>query len=254
MSVACIDGDFIPFISCYNKADDKGVVVEKSLEEAILNCDNLVKNILIGTKCTDYIIALTKGKCFRYNIYPEYKANRKYKQQLNYFQEVKQHLIDRWKAVYYSELEADDIVNICRLKYKDGFIVSVDKDLLNLQGEHFNPKDRSWVVTSANRAMYELCMDMIIGQPGDNIRGLKGRGKVYAESVLSGKFGDPEILDTVFRCYMVNHKSISEAIDNFYLNFKCLNILDKWDGFVVPTPIKVNINIEDEFEERVVKE
>lgn len=255
---AIIDADFIPFIASYDKPDKEGKIVEKTLQEAIDYCDKLVEGIFKDTRANSYIMALTKGKCFRYKIYPEYKGNRKYKQQLKYLKEVKQHLIDKYKAIWFEELEADDIVNICRLHYTDSFLVAVDKDLLSLEGLHYNPKDKSWVNTSKVQAEYDFCFDMIVGQPGDNIKGIKGRGEVYAENVLKSHYGNTNLIDVVFNSYICNYKFRVEAIDEFYKNFKCLSLVDKWEGFTVPEPIKVNytddIDLNNELEERVVKE
>jgi DNA polymerase-1 len=257
--IAIVDSDFIPFIACYDKPDKEGVIKEKSLKEAIEYCDHILNGIFKDTKADSYILALTKGKCFRYDIYPDYKGNRKYKQELKYFKEVKQHLIDNYGAIYHIGLEADDIVNICRLNLPDSFIVSVDKDLLSLEGLHYNPKSKQWVTTSKTQAEYDFAFDMVVGQPGDNLKGIKGKGPVYAVNLLNDKFGEKDLLNVVFNSYLCNYSSKEEAIDEFYKNFKCLTIVNSWRGFNIPEPKKVTIleegtEVQDEFKERVVKE
>ena len=163
MSLAIIDADYVPFIASYDKVGKQ----EKTLEECISYTDDLVNNIFRETKCDSYILALTVGKCFRYKLYPEYKGNRKYKQKLKYFKEVKQHLITEYGAVFNEDLEADDIVNICRNHYtqlgETAYIVSPDKDLLMLEGLSYNPKTKEWCAVSKTQAEHHFYSSMITG-------------------------------------------------------------------------------------------
>lgn len=247
MSLALIDADYIPFIASYDKKYKR----KKTKEECLEAADDLVQGILRSTKCDSYILALTVGKCFRYKIYPEYKANRKYKQKLKYFKEVKQHLIDKWGAVYNTDLEADDIVCICAKHYEDSFIVSPDKDLLMLQGESYNPRLKEWHSVSKLQAEYSFACSLIEGDAADNVRGIFGCGPAYSKATLV--FGDPNLLSTVLTSYIDNIQPVDKAIDDFYLNFKVLRICDEWKDFTIPEPIIIG-KTEDEFEESVVKE
>lgn len=251
MSLALIDSDFLPFIACYDKVGKS----EKSLDECIAYVDNLIQGIFKDTKCDSYILALTVGKCFRYKLYPEYKGNRKYKQKLNYFKEVKQHLIDNYGAVFNEELEADDIVNICRNHYTqlgiESFIVSPDKDLLMLEGSSYNPKTKEWHSVSKLQAEHYFSTSLIVGDAADNAKGLVGFGKAYAEKTL--KFGDPNLLGVVLKSYIDNIHPIDKAIDDFYLSFKTLKVIDSWEGFNIPEPRLVN-ETKYESEKRMVEE
>lgn len=249
--LANIDGDYIPFIASYNKPNKKGEIIKKTLEESIKYADDLVRTILKDTKCDSYILALTVGKCFRYKIYPEYKGNRKYKQKLNYFKEIKNYLINKWGAIYNEELEADDIVNICRKKYKDSFIVSPDKDLLMLEGMSYNPKTREWFSVSKTQADHSFWTSMIVGDSADNIKGVKGLGPAYARTML--EYGNSDLLNKVLNSYLSISESEEEAIDSFYQNYKCLKVVDKWEGYNIPEPIKVSTIIEYESEKKVVE-
>lgn len=248
--LALIDSDYIPFLASYDKVGK----TKKTLEECILHCDELVNTIFRETKCTHYILALTVGKCFRYKIYPEYKANRKYKQELKYFKEVKQYLIDKWGAIYNTNLEADDIVNIYKTKYEDSFIISTDKDLLSLEGESYNPKTKQWIINSKYKADKAFATSLIVGDSADNIKGIKGLGISASKKLLDGKTSERELLNTVFDSYITNNSNIDEAIDDFFVNYKCLRIVNKLEGFEFIEPIAINIIPKDEFEKRMVKE
>lgn len=248
--IALIDGDYIPYIASYDKIGKE----EKTLEECYKYTDDLIHNIFRETKCNSYILAFTVGKCFRYKIYSEYKGNRKYTQKLKYFKEVKQYLIDKYHGVFNVDLEADDIVSICSKVYKDSFIVSPDKDLLLLEGISYNPKNKEWFTISKSQANLKFASSLIVGDQADNIKGIKGLGPAYTNKLLNDIHDNISLLTTVFNSYLCNSSNIDNAIDEFYKNFKCLKIIDTWDGFQIPKPIVINNIIVDESKKRVVEE
>ena len=247
MATALIDSDYLVFIASYDKVGKE----EKSLSECLVYIDKLVQQIFKDTKCDSYIMALTVGKCFRYKIYPEYKGNRKYRQKLKYFKEVKQYLMDKYGAIFYEDLEADDIVNICKGHYKDSYIISPDKDLLMLEGVSYNPKSKEWLAVSKLQAEHHFAGSMIIGDASDNINFLKGHGPAWVRDNLP--FGDPNLLGIVLKSYIDNIHPIDKAIDAYYLSFKTLNIVTSWEGFTIPEPILVD-KAKYEFEERMVED
>src|ERR1022692_2957605 len=102
---AIFDADVIMYIVCYNK--DK--LIEKSLEQCYLDVDSFINNVIGFTKADSYLFFLTIGRNFRYRVNPEYKGNRKNFVKPQYFDEVRQYLIDKYKAISHPELEADDL-------------------------------------------------------------------------------------------------------------------------------------------------
>ena len=132
--IALIDADSLIYISCYNK--DK----VKTLEECKNTADEFIKNIIDATGSNKFLLFLTIGKGFRYKVYPEYKANRKDLKPLDHYVEVRQYLIDKYKAYNHPELEADDLCLIYSKRISNSFISSPDKDVLMLQGTHYNYK------------------------------------------------------------------------------------------------------------------
>jgi 5'-3' exonuclease len=97
---------------------------------------------------------LCKHRCFlvvvsnfRYDIYPEYKANRKDMQRPKWLQVVREHLVTDWKATVTDGIEADDAMGIAQCTEHDGdsMICSIDKDMLMIPGHHYNFVNRSSV-------------------------------------------------------------------------------------------------------------
>src|ERR1700751_351444 len=157
------------------RKDNKFVYEDKTELELIKSADELMKSILNKGKFTGYI-GFIKGKGnYRYSINSEYKQNRPIESP-KWWLFVKDYLIQQWKAIEVNGIEVDDAVNITRLQIPDSVIVAIDKDLLELEGLHYNWRKDEWVTTSKARAEYKFWQDMIVGQPADNIKGIPGSG------------------------------------------------------------------------------
>lgn len=217
------------------KKDGKFVYTEKSIEEIYESVDSILSSLLSKSKADSYI-AFIKGKGnYRYAYNPEYKDNRP-KQSPWWFNDLREHLKAKWQAVQVDGVEVDDVVNITRLKVPNSFICAIDKDLLFLEGTHYNWRKDEWTVVSKDEAEYKFWADMIIGQPGDNIKGIPGKGPVAAKEILEDSKCPPaRILK-----YYIQHFGEYEGIKQFHKNYLSLRILDHYEGFEVPEVIKYN--------------
>lgn len=250
--IACIDADSLIWQAVADKIkydelgkpviDDFGnkVKIEMTLEESRDIFDDSITKILNSTSATHYILALTTGKNHRYNIYPEYKANRKDKEKPKHFHSLKDYCVTKYKAVLHHELEADDICLIySKSLTKDSdyaFMCSLDKDLLGLEGTHYNYNTSSWMEVTKNQAEYNFFFDLICGQSGDNIKGVEGLGKVAATKLLDNKKSSkyPQV---VFGAYVKKYGS-ELGIKEFNKNYQVLRIKDNWPNFIIEEPIK----------------
>lgn len=205
----------------------------KSLQECKESVDSLLKNIIGATFATHYILCLTVGKSFRYHLYPDYKANRKYGDKSEHFDRVKEYLIVRHKAYYQNGLEADDVVNVLQKRIENSFIASADKDVLLLEGRNFDYRHFKWVKTDKKEAYKALWMDMITGQVGDNIKGVEGKGKKFAEKLFQTDKSYGAILNVYNEKYGIN-----DGIDKFFKTYNTLKIVDEWDLKDIPEPIE----------------
>src|SRR6266571_2654280 len=200
--LALLDGD----ITCYRCAwasenDDFPI--------ARWRIDEMLDGILLDTGATEFIIWLSDSRenNFRYKIYPEYKANRKDLSRPRHLEALKEYLITRWQARIALGQEADDALGIeqTRLRKEAGLIcciVSVDKDLQQIPGNHYNfvKKEHSFVTPeSALRNFYK---QILTGDSADNIKGAKGIGPVRADKILRGtKPEEQGLARAVFETY-----------------------------------------------------
>lgn len=245
MKTALVDADSIIYIVTYNKKDE----IAKTLEECKEKLDEMIINILNYTHSTHYLLTLTIGKNFRYEIRDDYKANRK-SNKPEFFKECRAHLIDYWGAISNENLESDDLVNIYKNNIENSFIAACDSDILKgLEGKHFDYRNFKWITTTKEEAQYKFWHDMIAGTH-NGIKGIPGKGTKHAQNIFdNGNMSEFNLRDITFNEYISN---LGEeiGIEEFYKNYRCQKIKDKWEGITIPEPIK----FEREMDEWEVKE
>lgn len=253
--IALIDGDSIAYIAGADKVEhdaytNERIVLEK--DEALVEeqAFDILNEIFKNTGATEYLLFLTGPGNFRYQIYPEYKANRKGVDPPRFMKYCKTYL-SSLQGVYTTEgIEADDAVAILRKKYvaqgKECIICSPDKDILMLPGKHFNYRKMEFVNTTQAEADYAFWTDVIAGQSGDNIKGIPGKGPAFAKKAFeegAGKSYRTIVLDKY-----VEHFGEDLGITEFYKNYKVLKIQEEstpvLDGL---EPCKVKIDLINNF-------
>jgi 5'-3' exonuclease len=237
--VAVIDADSICFIAHWD-SDSKSF--DKPIEDIFNSVDQIISSILIYTNATHYIGFVGFGSCVERNaVYPEYKANRKGREPLEHLKAIKEYMVKKWEFSALYGIEADDMVNSVRLQLEDSVICAIDKDLLMLEGTHYNYKKNEWVTTSKNEANLYFWQSMIIGDSVDNIKGLEGKGKAFATKLLTLGDDHDHMRTLVFQEY-INQYGEYHGISKFYQNYVCLKIKDDFPATGLVNPLKVNVN------------
>ena len=247
MKIAVIDVDHVFYLALTGekildenglpvKVDNKFTYRERTLEESCNIADNYITNLLNITNSTHYVGFYSGSSRSRNLIYPEYKANRKDLEPLNNIGLMKTYLKDKWKFVWLGIDvlgncidETDDYVASFIKQTPDSFIVSPDKDLLGLEGNHYNPKKNEWVYTPDSNAINNFWCSMICGDTADNIKGLPGKGlKHYIYVTQDVSPLDAKVLGIlVFEEYVKHYEyNYDLAIKEFYKNYQCLKIKD----------------------------
>lgn len=186
-----VDGDILLYKfgfggqSEYQFGEDTAIAVEemKNLSPMV---DEFLNGLRERTKAGELLICLTSPNCFRYDILPTYKHNRKNNSKPLLYQELKDYLLSEYPCKLKERLEADDIMGILATKAPDRYIVgSIDKDLQQIPGWHFNwskdTKPRRVSKEEADLFFYRQCLS---GDPVDGFSGVPGIGKKKADKVL----------------------------------------------------------------------
>lgn len=148
----------------------------------------------------EYYITYCKNSV-RKQISEYYKSNRKPNK---YVSALRKKLIGEGTALFSDEYEADDLIadraKELRSKKNPYIVVSIDKDLKQIPGYHFdyypiyskNPetgekmfvKLKGLSFTSDYESMYMLATQMLTGDSGDRVNGLHRVGSKGAEKIL----------------------------------------------------------------------
>jgi len=188
MTIALVDGDIVAF-RCAASAENEPE------EIAILRADKLMRDILYLTEADSYIAYLSGPNNFRKQIYSEYKANRKDKPKPIHLKAVREYLITNWDYKAVDGCEADDMLSVDQHRNLNTIIASIDKDLLQVPGRHFNfVKTEFYDITPAAgiRKFYE---SLLKGDKADNIPGITGLGEKKAARLLEGCENEQEMFD-----------------------------------------------------------
>ena len=136
-------------------------------------------------------MAVSTHRCFRYDVLPSYKHNRKDVRRPILLRDLKQHLIDRWGAKSKPRLEADDVLGIwATLPTLRGrkVIVSADKDFKQIPGHFWDPAHSEFPVRISDDAADRWhMMQTLMGDATDGYSGCPGVGPYKAEAMLSGR-------------------------------------------------------------------
>lgn len=162
------------------------------LSHSLHNCRMLIENILERTQSSDYSIYLTGDNNFRHEVatIKGYKAHRDKDLKPAHYKEIRDYLINVWKADVVHGMEADDAMAIAQMEAYDALdeytvICTIDKDLDQVPGWHFNwRKDDLYIVSRVDAIRY-YAKQMLTGDATDNIMGVPGIGPKKAEKILS---------------------------------------------------------------------
>lgn len=220
---------------------------EKTITEIVDSCNYLITTILNETNSDTYI-AYVKGHQTTKNrlaLNPDYKGNRS-KESPKFWNFCKSYYIDVWKAVEVNNIEVDDAVSLTYNSIPNSFICAIDKDLLSLATtsnmQHYNWRTKEYISVSHFEARKKFWTDMIVGQPGDNIKGLPGKGEKFVEelfkNLVDGTVNDLMCL-RVLRSYIAHYPTEDKGISEFFKNYNSLKILTDINSvdFIVPEPI-----------------
>jgi DNA polymerase-1 len=199
-----IDADTVAF-SCAATAE------EAELWVATSRANEMIENIIQATDATEYELWLTGPNNFRYQVFPEYKANRIGGYRPKWEKETKEFLIDNWNANVSEGCEADDMVGVRQCESENTIIAHIDKDIDMIPGWHYTwPIVRKGTVVREAKKYYVtpeeahrfFCYQLLIGDPTDGLKGVVGVGPKKANAILDGNKPEDwlEIIRGMYSC------------------------------------------------------
>lgn len=173
-------------------------------------------------------VYLTGKGNFRYNkaVTVPYKGNRVGTEKPEYYHELRQHLVDKWEAKVIDGMEADDMLAIRQEALEESMIVTLDKDLDQITGWHYNFVKKERYFIDEKTALLNFYMQFLTGDTVDNIVGVKGIGKVKARKLLEGK-SESEMWSIV-----IEHLGLERSIENGHLLFMLRHETDSFTDYL----------------------
>lgn len=161
------------------------------VERCYYNIDAEIESILeevsktYGRPVVPYVF-ITGKKNFRQVIHPDYKRERKATRKPAHLKAAKQHLIDKWDAQLVEGYEADDLLAIEATSRSVGefVIASLDKDLLQIPGDHYNFVKKKFQVITPEEGRHRFWIQSLMGDKVDGIQGLWKVGPKTSEAIL----------------------------------------------------------------------
>lgn len=178
-------------------------------DEALGYFKEQLNYILDSTKIKDCKIFLTGNRNFRKKIHKEYKANRSNKRKPMLIGWLKDYLVQNYDAIVHNGIEADDAIGVYSVN-EGSVIVSKDKDLLTIKGEHWSP-DKGFFEVSQQEADYNFHMQTLTGDSTDNYKGCPSVGPVKARKVLDCEEPWAAIVEAFSSAGLTEEDAITQA-------------------------------------------
>jgi 5'-3' exonuclease len=220
---ALIDGDIVAYRAACSAQDEEPWI-------AMSRADKTVQDILAETHATSYSLYLTGSSNFRRDLTETYKANRPDSRPVHW-QSVRDFLVTQHKAEICEGCEADDYLGINQDSIGGSTVIcSIDKDLLQIAGNHYNFVKKEFRSITVEEGVRNLYTQALVGDRSDNIIGIAGIGPVKAERAFS-------YLTTEVELYNVCRELYNDD-ERLHLNMKLLYIWRKPGDLWVPPTTK----------------
>lgn len=194
--------------------------------------DQLMKRILETTGATDYRAFLSGSDNFRYRIYRDYKANRRDKPDPIFRADANAYLVTDYGATVTDGYEADDGIGIAATRFgSDAIICSIDKDLKQIPGNHYNWRKNEFTTVSPVDGLRSFWRSVLTGDRTDNISGVGGIGPVKSARIINDLESEWDMYEAC--------KAMYRDEDQMHLNCQLLYILREenkyWEPPIGPT-------------------
>lgn len=135
---------------------------------------------------------------FRYSIAKQqpYKGNRLPESRPFHYKSIREYMETKWNPHITDGIEADDAISIsaeqAQTQHKDTCVVSIDKDLDQICGWHYNPDKKVFYQQDRDSALLYLYQQILSGDSTDNIPGCYGIGTERAKALIAAWTEDYE--------------------------------------------------------------
>ncbi|HPF82699.1 MAG TPA: DNA polymerase I [Bacilli bacterium] len=254
--IILVDGNNLLFRSYYATAYN-GNFMKNSKgfpTNALFGFTNMINKIVLEEKPVYMIVAFDKGKTFRHDKYDNYKGGRiETPEELKLQFPIAKELLTCMGIKYYEidNYEADDIIGtFAEYCNKDseyiGTIISSDKDLLQLissdvdikllkQKDYIRYNEQTFFEAYGIEPKRVVDLKALMGDPSDNIPGVKGIGEKTALKLLQEYKSLDGVYENIDSIKGANHDKLLNDKENAYMSYDLATI-------VRDVPVDIDIN------------
>jgi len=180
------------------------------LEKSVTSLETQLK-VHCGSIGDIWMYTSHKGSFRERDVLTTYKANRAGMRKPHHLMACKEWLLDNFHSeCRVGELEADDLMAMWSTYYqrqgKPVIIASIDKDLKQIPGWHFDFVKNKLVEVSEIEGMQSLYRQMLTGDATDGIPGLYGVGPKTAEKLINNVQSEYMMYCVVLKEYLARTK------------------------------------------------
>lgn len=214
-----IDGDILVYRIGYSTED----VPERLAKFRLRDYFESICEKLILTNHTTYITSTDKSN-FRYQIDSSYKANRTQPKPVHY--DFLRHCLSD-DSMFNTDIiygrEADDAIGIHAGRFSslaDYCVISLDKDLNQIPGWHYNfVKEKKYYVSNITACRF-FYKQLLSGDSADNIDGITGIGEKISNDLIDGIDSERDMYRIVHHIY----NNTDEPFENLITRGQLLKI------------------------------
>jgi hypothetical protein len=162
-----VDGDIVAY-RCAATAEGQPEDI------ALYRIEELMNRIVHETNARQHKVFLSGANNFRYDIFPAYKLHRVGKPKPQHLERSRQYLVEHWGASISDGYEADDSLGIFQTDL-ESCIASIDKDLLQIPGHHYNFVRQEFIFVSPFDALRNFYSQVITGDGADGVPAFDGK-------------------------------------------------------------------------------
>ena len=180
-------------------------------ENCLHSIKHTVRRIMKDTNAGEMQIYLGGEDNFRNRITGDYKAGRPPKPE--YYELARDYMLEFMNAEVVHGQEVDD--KLAQEQTPSTVICSIDKDLLQVPGSHYNWVTRSWTHILKEEGDEWFWIQMLVGDNVDNITGIDGIGIIKAIALVQMFDGNlRQVRGFVQAVYLQEFKSMKQFFDN----------------------------------------